>query len=143
MNNDTAKAREMLGEGYTCVILRGERVYTSRERGVRPLLTLLDSGESFVGFFAADKVVGRAAAFLYVLLGVSELYAALLSDGALEILNRYGIDVSYDRRVSYVLNRAGTGPCPMELATANIRDAEDARGAIEDTLRALGERAKK
>lgn len=55
---------------------------TSTERGVKPLLQWLDGENSVKGFSAVDKVVGRAAAFLYVLLEVKEVYAGVMSEGA-------------------------------------------------------------
>ena len=68
-------ARAMLESGgYTCVLCRGDAILTDKRRGVRPLLDLLDSRENFVGYSAADKVVGKAAAFLYQLLGVEFVY---------------------------------------------------------------------
>ena len=74
------KAKTLLAEGgYTCVICGGDKVYTSHERGVKPLLELLEQGAELKGFSAADRVVGKAAAFLYVLLGVSAVYAGVIS----------------------------------------------------------------
>ena len=65
-------------EGLTCILQQGERVLTSTQRGVAPLVAWLDAGEA--GCIAADKVVGRAAAFLYVLLGVRAVFGfSLLS----------------------------------------------------------------
>ena len=64
-------AKELLESGgYTCVITDGDRVLTSTLRGVKPLVQFLESGRDLTGFSAADKVVGRATAYLYVLLGV-------------------------------------------------------------------------
>ena len=45
------------------------------------------------GFAAADRVVGRAAAFLYVLLGAGEIYAGVMSDTAADVLERFGVAV--------------------------------------------------
>ena len=51
--------------GYTCTILRdGVPVYQSCERGVRPLLAVIDAGIDVRGCTAADSIVGRAAALL-------------------------------------------------------------------------------
>ena len=55
--------------GYTCVLRQGDALLTSRLRGVAPLLGWLDAGTVAPGFAAADKVVGRATAYLYCLLG--------------------------------------------------------------------------
>ena len=73
--SDLENAKQILLEGgYTCVLCRGKEIYTATARGVRPLVDWLDSGLDLRGFSAADKVVGRATAFLYVLLGVRTVH---------------------------------------------------------------------
>ena len=55
---DWNRAIELLRrEDYTCVLCRGDAIRWSRERGVKPLLTLLDSGESLREFAAAYLLV--------------------------------------------------------------------------------------
>ena len=132
------RAKELLRVGAcTCSLVKGERELTSRERGVLPLLRLIDSGEDFLGAFAADKVVGRAAAFLYILIGVSELYASVISEPALNILRDGGVRVSFSKLVPAIRNRAGTGFCPMETATREVTSAREAERVIRKTLREL------
>ena len=68
------KARHLLESGdYTCVVCKDDSVHTTSQRGVAPLLNWLDAGINLTGFSAADRVVGRGAAFLYCLLGVKEV----------------------------------------------------------------------
>ena len=132
------KARELLTSGgYTCVLCLGETVLCSRERGVKPLLGWLDSGKVEVGFSAADKVVGRAAAFLYVLLGASEVYADIMSEPAREVLMAHGVLCEAHQTVPAIRNRAGDGFCPMESAVRDISDPVEALDAIRETLRRL------
>jgi hypothetical protein len=85
-------------------------------RGVKPLVIWLSSGEDFHGFSAADKVIGKATAFLYVLLGVKAVYASVISEGALDVLTKNGIDTQYGCVVEHIINRAGDGICPFEQA---------------------------
>ena len=74
--NDLQQARTALAQdGYTCVLCHGSEILTDSRRGVKPLLELLESGSDYTGFSAADKVVGKAAAHLYCLLGISAIYA--------------------------------------------------------------------
>ena len=80
-----------LEDGYTCTILqRGAPVYQSRERGVRPLLALIDAGADVHGCTAVDSIVGRAAALLYVYLGIAVVTADVMSVGAREVLTAHG-----------------------------------------------------
>ncbi len=126
---ERAKAR--LSEGdCTCVLCRGDEVYISAERGVKPLVAWRESGKDFRGFFAADKVVGRATAFLYVLLGVKAVYAHVLSKAAMQVLNEHGIAVEYGTLVEHIINRQGNGICPFEACVLHEQDANAAYGAI-------------
>ena len=134
------QAKTLLKEGaYTCVLCQGDAVYTSKERGVAPLLAFLESGTSFAGFSAADKVVGRATAFLYVLLGIRCLHANVLSQGAKEVLDQHQIPVAFDSLVPHIINRRGDGICPFEAAVMAIRDPEDALIAIRNKRRQIQE----
>lgn len=138
MYNDLEKARVYLEKEHcTCVLCREEALFSSHHRGVRPLLDFLDSGSNFAGFSAADKVVGKATAFLYCLLGVRAVHAQVLSDAAAEVFTRQGITFSCDSRVASIRNRDNTGPCPMEHATRDINDPKQALIAIRDTLKSL------
>jgi len=138
MRNDTMKARAILEEkGYTCVVCREEEVYTATERGVKPLLNWLDSGMELKGFCAADKVVGRATAFLYCLLEVREVYAHVMSHPAAEVLHSHGISAHAGVLTDGIINRKGTGPCPFEAAVLEIRDAPEALKAIREKLRSM------
>ena len=128
---DLHNARRRLTEGgYTCVLCRGNEFHTATARGVRPLLDWLDSGLDLRGFSAADKVVGRATAFLYVLLGVRAVHALVMSAPAREALQSNGIDASCDREVPGIINRRGNGPCPFEEAVLDISAPELALTAI-------------
>ena len=135
MTQDLEKAKHLLErDGYTCVLCRGDRVHTSRQRGVQPLLELVHGNRNLTGFSAADKVVGKATAMLYRLLQVQEVYAAVISDAALQTLEDGNIRAFYGTRVPHIINRTGDGCCPMESATAHIRDPREALEAIEHTL---------
>ena len=140
MHDLLTSAKNKLTEGgYTCVILSEGREYSSRDRGVKPLITLLESGESFAGAFAADKTVGAGAAHLYVLIGVGALWANVISVSAKQILEANGIDVYYRECVPYIINRQGDGICPIEYA---VRDAKDSREAYRSILDALAKLSK-
>ncbi len=135
------KTRALLHmQSLTVVISDGEKTYTSEKRGVAPLLELLESGTDVRGFSGSDKVVGRAAAYLYVLLGVKEIYADVMSELAASVLSRYGIEYSFGELACGIINREGTGPCPMENATKDIDDPYEALVAIKVTLRKLKEK---
>ena len=138
MTNHMKKARMLLESGdYTCVVCKGDAVFTTQLRGVAPLLNWLDNGTDLVGFSAADRVVGRGAAFLYCLLGVQEVYARVMSHPAAQVLQAYGIGANADMFVDGIINRTGTGPCPFEAAVMAITEADKALTAIQNTRKQL------
>ena len=116
--------------GYTCVLTDGEISFTSTLRGVKPLVRFVDGGGLPRGLYAADKVVGRATAYLYVILGVKALYAAVISRRALSVLEDNGIDVSYGQLVPNIINRSGDGICPFEKAVADACGPDEAYSLI-------------
>ena len=122
--------------GYTCVLTDGDTFYTSTLRGVKPLVRFIEDGELPFGLYAADKVVGRATAYLYVILGIKALYAAIISRPALEVLEAAHIPVSYGISVPNIINRSGNGICPFEEA---VMDACEPDGAYSLIIKKMAE----
>lgn len=136
--DDLQTARQRLqAEGFTCVLCKEGQFHTSTQRGVAPLLQLLDTGTRVEGFSAADRVVGKATAFLYVLLGVRQVHALVMSKPAAQVLQTYGIAASWDTLVEGIVNRQKDGPCPMEAATLEVTDPHAALEAVRRTLERL------
>lgn len=137
MNEDLRQAQALLEQGaYTCVLCRSGVTEVCTARGVRPLLELLDRG-SWTGFSAADKVVGKATAFLYILLGVRAVYTPVASEQAVRVLRAHGVELICGRTVPAIANREGTGLCPMESAVRGIEEPAAALEAIRRTYDAL------
>lgn len=136
MNKDLLRAVFLLQDesDRTRVLCRGETVHQITAHGIKPLLDFLDSGEDFKGFSAADKIVGKAAAFLYVLLEVKEVYAEVLSKSAVPVFLSYGIPYSCGTLTENIINRKGTGLCPMEKAVQDTEEAEEAYEQIKAAL---------
>lgn len=133
--NNLQNAAKILSEGrYTCVICSDNDVQTSNQRGVAPLLKWLDETKNLSEYSAADKVVGKGAAYLYILLEIKELYAYVISRPAYDLLQKYGIPVSYTTITELVRNRDNTGFCPIESAVININNPHDALNAIRKKL---------
>lgn len=138
---DLEKAKALLQQGtFTCVLCKGEQVYTSSLRGVAPLMEHWRNGTRLQGFSAADKVVGKATALLYCLLQVKAVYAQVLSRPALAVLEAHGVAVCWGQLVDAIINRAGDGFCPMEMATKDVADPAAAPAVIEAALEKLKQR---
>ena len=140
--NDLEKAKEVLGGNeYSCVLYKGEVNYTSMQRGIAPLVQWIEEKKDLAGFSAADRIVGKAAAMLYILLGVKAVYAPVMSEKAYEVLSGRGIRAAYDTLVPAIINREGTGSCPMELTVADIGDPAQAFTALKKKIAQLKESA--
>ncbi len=98
------------------------------------MLKLLEEKTALSGFSAADKVVGKAAAMLFSLAGICELYAEVISRPAAEYLTQKGITFSYGELTDRIINRKGDGQCPMELAVKDISDPIEGLAAIKKRL---------
>ena len=135
---DLERAKALLAEGgYTVALCRGAETYTDTRRGVAPLLALLDSGADLTAYSAADKVVGKAAAFLYLRLGVKTLHAGVMSVPARDLLVAHGVAATCDTLTPAIRNRAGDGYCPMETVTLPLTDPAEAETAIRAKLAQL------
>ena len=142
MYPDRIKARQILEQSdHSCVLCCGEEIFTDDRRGVRPLLDFLAQNPDWSCFCAADKVVGKAAAFLYQLMGIQALYAHVVSEPAAAVLKDAGIQLTYGSLVPAIRNRTNTGVCPMETAVWNLIDPEKALPVLKVTLENLAKNA--
>lgn len=136
---DLIKAKEILLSGkYTCVLCKENEVFTSEFRGVKPLVKWYTEKTELEDFSAADKVVGKATAFLYVLLGVKRVFAKVISLPAKDVLEGYGIYTEYENLVPNIINRSGDGICPFELAVENATDETEAYKVIRLKMEEMG-----
>lgn len=137
-NNDLLTASLFLKSKNLSVVLKKENeVFIGTERGVAPLLRYFEDVNDYSGFCAADKVVGKAAAYIYVLLGIKSVFAVTASLHAIKVFEKYGIEYVCENTVPAIKNRTGTGLCPMESAVLDIDTPEEALRAIRNMLREL------
>lgn len=137
--NNLEKAKQILSDGeYTCVLANEKITLSTKERGVKPLVKWLESSLDFHDFSAADKVIGKGAAFLYLLLGIKSIYAFVISTPALELLRERNVYVEYSQEVDNIINRQGTGICPFEEAVLPITDEKLAYQLIKEKMQNLG-----
>ena len=111
---------EFIKAGYSCLLVKENEKFFSYEKGVKPLFVFLKSGKDFTSFLAYDKVVGKATAFLYILLKVKEVNALVISDPAYNLLKENNIKVEYSKKVENIINRKGDDLCPFEKLVLEI-----------------------
>lgn len=134
---DLERAKAALRPPYTLVLCRDGELLTSDRRGVAPMVAFLREGQTLAGYAAADRVVGKAAAWLFILAGVRAVYADTLSEGGRELLSCHGIPVQWKALTPAIRNRDDTDLCPMEQAVAEAADAADALRRIEARMAQL------
>lgn len=138
MHQDLERAKEaMIFDGYTCVITLDNIMFKSKDKGLQPLLDWLYSGNKYTGWRLCDKVVGKAAAYLHIILGVREIYADVISQPAKELLEENNVTVNAGEIVPAILNDAKDGPHPLETAVENITDVNDSIMAIELAIKRM------
>lgn len=137
---ERAKA-ELEKENHSIAAVKGEEVYTSKLNGIAPLLQFIAQGTDLTGFSAADKIVGKAAALLMIKAGIKEVYGVTMSVYALPVFYAHGINFSYGQLVDGIVNRAGTGMCPMEKTVVDIDDPDLAFDALKKKVEELRKRS--
>ncbi|MDE6035579.1 MAG: DUF1893 domain-containing protein [Ruminococcus sp.] len=136
--NNLEKSKEILRDGnYTLVAVSDTETLTSTDRGVKPLLEFIDDNKTLDKFSVADKVIGKAGALLYVLLQPSEIFTNVISRPALELLESNNIHIEYNVLTDAIINRTGTGFCPMESTVRDTADPVTALSLIREKLKSL------
>lgn len=134
-----AQAIEKLhNEGCSCVITDGKQFFTFHQRGVKDLYEILDTQPQLLqDAFVADKVVGKGAAALMILGGIEALYTDTISEAALELLHSRDIEVGYSKLVPHIINRTGTGMCPVETLCQECQSAEECLPRIKNFIESM------
>ena len=131
---DIEKAKSLLKDDKTCVLVKGDKILISNETGIKPMMKYISKGINLNGFSVADKIVGKAAAMLFRKAG-KEVFAEVLSESALSFLNREKIKVTYNTLTEKIINRDKTGICPMEETVLNVDDFEKGYQALKEKIR--------
>ena len=134
--SDLERAKEGL-TGHTLCLVKGEEMLVFDGRGIAPMMRLLAEGQELSVFSAADRVVGKAAAMLFCKAGVKEVFAETISKAAADFLKKSGLAFSYKNMTERIVNREGTGWCPMESAVLTCSDAEEGYLLLKEKLASM------
>lgn len=121
-------------EGLTLVVKSGDgQLHRFTQRGVKDLLTLVTTTpEVLHDAIIADKAVGKAAAACMVQGGVKQVWADVMSEPAMALLQAHGVKTEYGQLVDHIINRAGTDWCPMERLSQDTNDPSTIIQKIQD-----------
>ena len=117
----------LLSSASTIAVISNGEVFTSQERGVKPLLFLLKEKKEFLkGASVADQVIGKAEALLMALGEIKEVHTLIISEPAIKVFEKHNIPCFYDKKVTRIVNRTGDGLCPMESLCLDVENPQEA-----------------
>lgn len=131
-------ARKTLEEDNLAFVLvkNMEVIRKSEAKGIKTLATIYkEEKELLEGAYVADKVIGKAAALFLKGGNIIELYAELISEGAIEVLKEENIKVMYNEKTDRILNRDMTDTCPMEKLSEGVDDPDVLLEKVEEFFR--------
>ncbi len=134
---DLARALLIANKDATLVAVRGDEMITCTERGIKPLLAWVREGRDLSGFSVADKVVGKAPALLYAVLGPDAVFSPVMSWTGRAVLLAASIATSYDALVPHISNRARNGQCPMDASVEDVWEPYEAVRVLAERARTL------
>lgn len=108
------------------VVKDGKVIEESTDRGIKPIYDIYTvRKENLKNAVVADKVIGKAAAMLLSNAGIKMLYTDLISDKAIEVLDKSNIEYEFAKRVPVIFNRDGSDMCPIEKLSSNTDNVEE------------------
>ena len=122
---DIELARSLLKEKkLNLVIVKGRRVlFSSKEGGVAPFFRAVQKMENNLHNAAvADRIVGLAVAMLCLHVRIASVYADIVSQGALDMLNKQGVTISSNSVVPHISDYDGTDLCPFEKLAQSCQE---------------------
>ncbi len=119
---------------HTLVLCKERSLITSDKHGVAPMLDFLSDELDLSGYSAADIVVGKAVAMLFVLAKIKEVHAEVLSFEGKEYLEKNNIKVTYNKLIPHILNRTKDDLCPMEKVVHSLDNPSEAFVALKNKI---------
>lgn len=124
-------------EGHSICLCKNGEYFTDNSKGISPMMKFIAEKKDLSGYSAADIIVGKAAAILFVKAGIVSVYGEVMSEAAKLFLEEHGISYSYETLTKKIINRSGTDICPMEKTVTNISDTEKGYIALKEKLAEL------
>ena len=123
----------LIQKDLSLVIVKDAKVlFETESHGIGDLLKAINQIQNQMkGSSVADRIVGRAAALLFIFSGVQAVFAVTASDGGIEVLKKNSVFCEYKSRVTSVLNLKRTDVCPFEKLVAKLSSPEKAYEALK------------
>ena len=123
----------------TCFILKDDKIiFSSSERGVKPIMDFYkEYGISESPLTIVDKIMGKSAIVLAILVGAKSVITPTVSEAALALIKEYNLEYYTENIVPYIINRTKDGRCPIESSVLNIDSIEDGYNKIVSAINIL------
>ena len=109
------------------IVNNGKVVFETKKQGVNGFLQAIETlNQDLIEASVADKIVGVAAALLFVYSGLSSVFAFTISKGGLKVLEDNNIVCQFEKKVSNILNRSKTDVCPFEKLAMDSKSSDEA-----------------
>lgn len=133
--------QEIKSGSCSCILIRGDQIiYRGRGPGVQPLLELMETagGRALLkNAFVVDKIIGKAAAMIFVLGDIAGAYGITISINGKKYLEKHGKNCRSERCVDAISDRSGKGICPIERSVLELDDPQEGYQVIAATRKAL------
>lgn len=127
---DIEKAIKNL-DGHTICLCKGDDIITDDGKGISPMMKFIAAGKDLSGYSAADMIVGKAAAMLFVKAGIKAVHGKVMSNAGKAYLESKGIACTFDTLADNIIDRSGKDICPMEKTVSTIDDPEKGYEALK------------
>lgn len=107
------------------IVKNNDILFYSKSRGINSLLKI-SKKNTCKGASSADKLIGSAAAWLMVYAEIKNVFAKIITANAVKIFKKHKINVNYEKKVPFILNRSKTNLCPNELHFIGINNKKEA-----------------
>ena len=142
MTDNESIFRILTDGGFSLVVRTSDgETLTFNGRGVLDIYSLLTrTPEKLKGATVADRAVGLGAAVVMAIGQIASLITPVVSADAYDLLIKHGITVEAENIAPFIINRAGTGRCPLEerLAPLGTESLEKLSAEIGEFLREKG-----
>jgi len=124
-------ARMSLSHSKKSFVVVGESklLHYTDKRGIEPLLDLIESNPAMLeGAIVGDRIVGRTAALMCIYSKVRVVFAMIISDEAIELLDKHGVLATWQETVPYIVEKNLTSRYKLDLM---LKDVEEPEKAVE------------
>lgn len=138
--NDLKIAKNWLEKNDLSLVIvkNGNIVFETKEKKILGFIDAIEKmGNDINGSSIADKVIGKAVAFLCIYKEVHSVYAKILSEKAKHLFEQWNIIFEYGSLVKEILNTNQNNVCPFELKAKNLNNPKKAYYKLKELANSL------